>query len=854
MRGDLTNNEKKIEKAKRTYERYIVPLKNKIPFFNYRAEMDSTSPRQEKISILIEKDIEKVRKVVYNELREISVWLKTEIPQQYREYIKPEDFKILREENIFGVIDEGLELEFNNLVEGVKVDIKSLKSRIKTPVFFDEANSRIMEIVGGEELKDLERVEAWVREEIVKNQVTVMKIGKEKLTSIFTDLVGQGQIYNIIKDSTVVSIEEKAPGVEDGGVIKNISTKHKRDIVSVVYNYLKNYRTYFGAVEVDKDADISKFMSMLEYIDGKIPLNLKTKLFVKARKLGRLGAGGVYYPNEDIVAVGVTTQESLIHELVHAVDIGQQNTPGFKDKERKALVKYFSEKINQEELKQKVGTTGKYGVSYYLDDKEIMARLGEIYMLLEEEEGRIKLGFKNKEGLDMRILNSVDKYKGEKNEYFNFDKFTKEDKRVLREYFKKNIFPSKTGSIEKIQDELSKKTVFNFNTTNTKLKKLEEKREIFKEPKEEELEQKNDNSTDIVREFIRKTKIEDLREWLYRLRENKNEDFEYLMDYLGENLYEVLGDPTDSSHIGLGLSKKTQKNLMLLSIVVNRLEDKELSKKLSLSPLYKAGGKATKKKFEEELFIGFDKLSRDVKNSYFITATIKRLKSLSSYYYGSTYTTTTYEKYKKEHNEGITRSLEESNYQLELRKWESCLNYIEDIGGDIERPNDSEYINIRTYEENYKVYKRGKPILLTQGKRSLEKRVNSKDIEEFYPEYISKKSISIEENSNVYQVYNSLRVNTERTRLKIDLITKEQLPMELYGALIKENNGFENIKKEDFYLISEEFAEKHSSHFSKREEYTDGSNHKLFLEEARKLANKKIEKTQTKKSSFFKIK
>jgi hypothetical protein len=136
MRGDLTNNEKKIEKAKRTYERYIVPLKNKIPFFNYRAEMDSTSPRQEKISILIEKDIEKVRKVVYNELREISVWLKTEIPQQYRDYIKPEDFKILREENIFGVIDEGLELEFNNLVEGVKVDIKSLKSRIKTPVFF----------------------------------------------------------------------------------------------------------------------------------------------------------------------------------------------------------------------------------------------------------------------------------------------------------------------------------------------------------------------------------------------------------------------------------------------------------------------------------------------------------------------------------------------------------------------------------------------------------------------------------------------------------------------------------------------------------------------------------------------
>jgi len=216
-------------------------------------------------------------------------------------------------------------------------------------------------------------------------------------------------IDGVIQDSTFVS---KQKGIEQ------VSSKHKKDI-DELSNYIGKSK-YFNSIELDKNTDIHKVINTMKQVD-KLNLNLDKEMLLKVRLLGNYGVDGMCYSNLNLVAVDLKKPSALIHEITHMIDFNTKE----KIENRDYLVSKYRSKMTLNP------SSSKSEIEYYENDKEIIARLGELAYLFELQDNNIE----NVDSNDIKIVESLSNYEDRSGIYFNFIDFTKEDREEIKQYF-----------------------------------------------------------------------------------------------------------------------------------------------------------------------------------------------------------------------------------------------------------------------------------------------------------------------------------------------------------------------------------------------------------------------------------
>ncbi len=195
---------------------------------------------------------------------------------------------------------------------------------------------------------------------------------------------GRTMIDGVLENSTYISKHEG---------IYNISLKHKgqEELIEKLYESVKN-SGYISGVEIDQDTDLNKVLFIVNQIKD-LHLNIDKEFEFKIRKLGNYRYNGMYLHDNDIVAaefgfssnvlnivsVDVNAPTALIHELVHLVDLS--NEEFLYSKNRKEIINYFSKKLTDNGIKD---FYSKLDYEYLLKGNEIIARLGEVGYILNK--------------------------------------------------------------------------------------------------------------------------------------------------------------------------------------------------------------------------------------------------------------------------------------------------------------------------------------------------------------------------------------------------------------------------------------------------------------------------------------
>jgi hypothetical protein len=262
-------------------------------------------------------------------------------------------------------------------------------------------------------------------------------------------------IYGVIKSSTFIT---KKNGVEQ------TSSKHKvkASVVSKIEQLVKEI-PYLKAVEIDQKTNIEKFHDML--IDLKaMKLDISDAFELKSRLLGNYKFSGVSATINDaggydftvekglgsnelkIIAIDVDFPTSFAHEITHFRDVENSET-------RDAMIDHFSSKMDIDLL---MDVTPQAQVGYYMNEREVLARLGEVgYMLYEYEyqDGETASNFlervrgnhavdKNaddKIGYSVSITKPPEVYAGDNNKvqeqiYFNLKTWTPTELSMVKDY------------------------------------------------------------------------------------------------------------------------------------------------------------------------------------------------------------------------------------------------------------------------------------------------------------------------------------------------------------------------------------------------------------------------------------
>jgi hypothetical protein len=238
----------------------------------------------------------------------------------------------------------------------------------------------------------------------------------------------RSMIDSVTKQSTFITQEK----------VDQISSSHKKDtdLLKKITKQVKD-SNIFDAVEIDKDTDLEGVLNFLEKVKD-VKFFLKNKITLKFRKLGNYNVGGMYYSNANVVAIDITRPDAAIHEFIHAVDIENKNI--LNSDRRMEVVEKFSGFISlnpQEEKKQ----------DYYYNDKEVIARLGEISFVLnkynynqnedfEDFVSRVQLGEEKEHSSDLRLTHTADFYFNQHPSiYFDFANREPKDILEIKEYF-----------------------------------------------------------------------------------------------------------------------------------------------------------------------------------------------------------------------------------------------------------------------------------------------------------------------------------------------------------------------------------------------------------------------------------
>lgn len=243
----------------------------------------------------------------------------------------------------------------------------------------------------------------------------------------------RSMIDSVTKQSTYMTKEK---GIEQ------LATSHKKDPIlsKRLLETLKNSKVV-TAIEIDQDASMEAIENVIKQMES-IEFNLANEIVFKARKLGNYNANGLYLDSQKIVAVDIKNPSAAIHECIHAVDIGNEDL--YYSQQRKDIISKFSQHIKTEELPE-----GK--IDYYLNPKEIIARLGEVSYILNKYdyqlnesivdfEMRVSKIENNENPYDLNLAKPIRTYTRDMaNIYFNIDSIPSEDlieaKNFYQSYF-----------------------------------------------------------------------------------------------------------------------------------------------------------------------------------------------------------------------------------------------------------------------------------------------------------------------------------------------------------------------------------------------------------------------------------
>ena len=147
------------------------------------------------------------------------------------------------------------------------------------------------------------------------------------------------------------------------------------------------FNEYFGFVEFDLDTDIEKAEEIaLEFRAVKetyFPAVNSKENAIRFRKLGQHKALGLYYPSLACLCVDIRSPSSLIHEFGHLIDYCYGSLSEMKAfaAVKRAYVEQLDKVLEQDEdLKKKLNSSGKYNRAYYTMPTEIFARCFELYV------------------------------------------------------------------------------------------------------------------------------------------------------------------------------------------------------------------------------------------------------------------------------------------------------------------------------------------------------------------------------------------------------------------------------------------------------------------------------------------
>ena len=224
------------------------------------------------------------------------------------------------------------------------------------------------------------------------------------------------------------------------GEYVKVATKHKRDSEGTIKLREEVGRSkYIDSVELDPDTSLNSVVNLLEKTKD-LRLNLDSKILFKARKLGNYRANGLYLTSQNIVAVDINSPSALIHELVHCVDLTNEEI--LTSRARLDIINKYSQKVV---INDPLTASN---IEYYLKPAEVIARLGEISFLFDnynyepeketfdEFADRVRK-VENESISDGEILicKKIDTYLELKSVYFNFQDFSKEDIKEVRTYY-----------------------------------------------------------------------------------------------------------------------------------------------------------------------------------------------------------------------------------------------------------------------------------------------------------------------------------------------------------------------------------------------------------------------------------
>lgn len=225
--------------------------------------------------------------------------------------------------------------------------------------------------------------------------------------------------------------------------IEKVAPPHKKALelkeVSKIHKLIKNSKC-IDAAEIDPDVDIRTISDLFEKMED-LELNLDHKVLFKARKLGYLGRNGVnglYMVSQNLVAVNIADPSALIHELVHAVDLGNKEI--YESQNRQKIINKYTTMIDTSDPMVQPH------IEYFTNPAEVIARLGEISYIFKKYDykenenmsdfiNRVRDEQKEFGDGNIRICKRIDDYLRNKAIYFDIEKLKSEDIMEIKEYY-----------------------------------------------------------------------------------------------------------------------------------------------------------------------------------------------------------------------------------------------------------------------------------------------------------------------------------------------------------------------------------------------------------------------------------
>jgi hypothetical protein len=263
---------------------------------------------------------------------------------------------------------------------------------------------------------------------------------------------GRTMLYGVIKSSTYIT--------KEAGLMQVASNHKKNKEVLDKVVALVGKIDCIRAVEIDQDSDLTKFHDMLVDV-GNMKLDIPDSFELKSRKLGNYRMSGVSalkhsdgsytisdeagYSSEELrlIAVDLSAPTAIAHEITHFRDRVDDNY-------RKEIIDHFKAKIDVDALSSML--RGRK-VGYYMSDREVLARLGEIGFLLNKHEyqpnesldafskrvSNVSGDADGKLKYDVALSKSCDFYMAEgnvinKEVYFDFANWAPSELAILRDY------------------------------------------------------------------------------------------------------------------------------------------------------------------------------------------------------------------------------------------------------------------------------------------------------------------------------------------------------------------------------------------------------------------------------------